>query len=108
MARHTTQVVAPDGSVHPVVFPQYYVHTRAVLGYMRLRRALPKINPDDEHEEVRWEKFKAWVLIGSTTNDAQAQDLILRQGYRNVTEQTVVIPIEPPVKTPTVEEEVVA
>lgn len=107
MARLVADVTAPDGTPFTVTLPEHYEHTVAVLGFMRLRRRLPKLNPDDEHEEQEFERFKAWVVIGTSGDAAQAQRLIECQGYRNVTEETVVIPITPrPVKVETAEQEV--
>ena len=95
MARHIADVTAPDGTPFIAVLPEHYTHTVAVLGYMRLRRPLPKKNPKDEHEELQYDRFKAWVLIGTAENEARAQQLIAIQGYRGVTEETVVVPITP-------------
>lgn len=92
MARLLHTVQAPDGSIFTKSVPDHCHHTVAVLGYMRLRKALPKLNPDDPHEETRWERFKAWVLIGTSENQLGAEHLAACQGYRNVTEQVVYVP----------------
>lgn len=107
MTRLVADVVAPDGTPFLIHLPEHYTHTVAVLGYMRLRRRLPKLNPDDEREEQQYDRFKAWVVIGSSENELTAQTLIACQGYRGVTEETVVVPITPrPVKPVPAEQEV--
>lgn len=107
MARLVADVTAPDGTPFTVTLPEHYEHTVAVLGYMRLRRKLPKLNPNDEHEEEQFDRFKAWVVIGTAENESGAQKLIGCQGYRHVTEETVIVPITPrPAKTETAEQEV--
>jgi hypothetical protein len=96
MAKPTATVIAPNGA--PITFPlsENYTHTLAVLGFMRLRRSLPKLDIKDENEEVRYYRFKDWVFIGSAATPAQAQRLIESQGYKGVTEETIVIPFTVP------------
>ena len=95
MAGTIAEVTAPDGTPFIIPLPDYYAHTVAVLGYMRLRKRLPKINPDDENEPVNYEKFKAWIVIGTAEDMPKAQHLADTQGYRGVTEKTVFLPFTP-------------
>lgn len=92
MARLLHTVTAPDGTVFTKSVPDHCEHTVAVVGYMRLKRQLPKLNPDDAKEEPRYEPFKAWVLIGTSANQQSAERLAACQGYRSVTEQVVYLP----------------
>jgi hypothetical protein len=69
------------------------VHTVAVVGYMRLRRPLPKMNEDDDNEEVRYDRFKSWILIGTSGDQKSAQNIADTQLYRNITEEVRFLPI---------------
>lgn len=89
------RVQAPDGTPLFRVTPYHVEHTLAVLGYMRLRKELPKINPKDPDEEPRYERFKQWILIGTAEDEIHAQRLSEIQGYKNVTEEVIFLPVQP-------------
>lgn len=93
MARLSYTVTAPDGTVLTRTTADHCEHTVAVIGYMRLRKRLPKIQEDDPNEEPRFEKFKAWVFIGTSENESTAKRLAECQGYRNVTEEVRYLPV---------------
>lgn len=93
MAKVIYRVQAPDGSQLSQVVGDDPPRTLAVLGLMRLRKPLPKINPDDASEVIRYDRRKAWVLIGTVTDERGAQTLIKCQGYRGITEETRVVPV---------------
>lgn len=94
MARLSYTVTTPDGVVHTRTTADHCEHTVAVVGYMRLRKPLPKLNPEDPHEEIRYDRFKAWVLIGTSENQRTAERLAACQGYKNVTEEVRYIPVQ--------------
>ena len=83
--------IAPDGEIHPLDPPEH--HFLAVFGYMRLRKVLPKQNPDNSAEEPQYDRFKAWVLIGTTEDRKHADRLIGHQQYKGVTEETSIVHI---------------
>lgn len=93
MARRVYTVTAPDGSILTHTTPDHVDHTVAVIGYMRLRKRLPKINEEDPNEEIQFERFKSWVMIGTSQDQAKAEQLAKVQGYRNVTEEVRYIPV---------------
>lgn len=95
MARNRYTCTAPDGTTLECTSPDYVEHAVVLIGLMRLRKALPKINPDDEKEETRYERFKSWIMIGGAPNEAKAQQLAATQGYRGITEETRIIPVVP-------------
>ena len=66
--------VAPDGEIVMLDPPEH--HFLAVFGYMRLRKLLPKENPDNPGEEPRYDRFKRWVLIGTVENQKWVDRLI--------------------------------
>ena len=94
MARLLYSVQDPEGRTLTTTTPDYCVHHVAVIGYMRLRKALPKLLPDDPKEETRYTHFKAWVLIGTAETQAKAERLAVCQGYRGVTEEVRYMPVE--------------
>lgn len=93
MAKLIYRAIAPDGTPMEKVVPDHCIHTVMVVGYMRLRKPLPKKNPDDETEEVTYERLKRWILIGTSENQKAAERLAGCQGYRGITEQVVYLPV---------------
>lgn len=93
MAKAIYHVTAPDGTPLSREAGSDETHTIAVLGLLRLRKPLPKINPDDPSEETRYNRFKSWVLIGTAADQKAAEILASCQGYRNVTEETRFLPV---------------
>ena len=94
MARKLYTVTAPDGTTLTHTTSDHCSHTVAVIGLMRLRKRLPKSNPDDPNEEPQFERFKAWVMIGTSDNQRSAERLATSQGYRNVTEEVRYYPVQ--------------
>lgn len=95
MARNRYTCIAPDGTSLECTSPDFVEHTVVVIGLMRLRKALPKINPDDDQEEVRYDRFKSWIMIGGAANEAKAHQLAASQVYKNITEEIRIIPVTP-------------
>ena len=93
MAKVIYHVTAPDGTPLSREAGSDTTHTLAVVGLLRLRKPLPKINPDDVNEAVRYDRFKSWVLIGTVADQKSAETLVACQGYRNVTEETRFLPV---------------
>jgi hypothetical protein len=93
MARNRYTVTAPDGQILECTSPDYVEHNVVVIGLMRLRKPLPKINPDDEAEETRYDRFRSWIMIGGAENEAKAEKLAATQVYRNITDEIRIIPV---------------
>jgi hypothetical protein len=93
MARNRYTVTAPDGQILECTSPDYVEHNVVVIGLMRLRKPLPKINPDDEAEETRYDRFRSWIMIGGAENEAKAEKLAASQVYHNITDEIRIIPV---------------
>ena len=93
MGRIYFQVTAPDGTVLKADTADHNTHTVAVIGLMRLRKPLPKVNEKDPNEEVQYDRFKAWVMIGTAANMQRAERLAKCQGYKGVTEEVQFLPV---------------
>lgn len=93
MARNRYTCIAPDGTTLECTSPDYVEHTLAVIGLMRLRKPLPKINPDDDTEEVRYDRFRQWIMIGGAKDMQTAQKLADSQVYRNITDEVQFLPV---------------
>lgn len=93
MARNRYTVTAPDGTSLECTSPDYVEHNVVVIGLMRLRKPLPKVNPDDDQEETRYDRFRSWIMIGGAANEAKAQQLAASQVYKNITDEIKVIPV---------------
>ena len=92
---------SPDGQEMKKITGNHIDHSIAVMGYMRLRKALPKVDPKDPKEETRYEHFKQWILIGTVENEVMANRLVGCNGYRGATEQVQFIPLMKQAYTPT-------
>lgn len=90
MARLRYRVTAPDGTSLERNMPDYVIHHWAVIGYMRLRHILSDKQLD---EGVEYNRFKAWVMVGTTETHEKAEALIETQAYKNVTEETLILEV---------------
>jgi len=87
------ECTAPDGTPVRKITHDYIEHTVAVLGLMRLRKPLPKLDPEDKDEEPRYEKTRLWILIGTAESQARAEQLAACQALNGITEEVVYLPI---------------
>ena len=97
MARHIYQVTAPDGTTLVHTTRTDVVNSWAVIGLLKLKAPLPKVNPDDKTEEVRWERHTRWIMIGTTPTEARAKNLAVSHGYVGAQEDFRIIPVVPTV-----------
>ena len=93
MARNIYEVEAPDGTKLTHSTRSDIVHHFAVIGLLRLRSALPKVNPDNPEEETRWDRHRRWIMIGTSETEKRAEALATGHGYASVQDEFRVLPV---------------
>lgn len=105
MAKLIYHIPFPDGTSTTKITPDHVLHTHAAVAFMKLRRVLPPLNPDDPNEEPRYHRFKAWVLLGTTDKPGILKDLLEKPFYKESTLETRSVRIEPAPYVPELSDE---